>query len=99
MTFTEQIQKTDYVNQINLQLEEWSKRINFIKSQVDKKSIQVKNDYHQNMADWKSKREVLVSKIDEILKHTGTNFESLRFSAQRARFDVQVAFKRLADVN
>lgn len=99
MTSTEQVQRADYVNQLNLQLDEWSKRISLIKSQVDKKSIQVKNDYHQNMADWKAKREVLVTKIDEILKHTGSNFESLRFGAQRARVDVLIAYKKFAEFN
>lgn len=96
---TQNIEKSDYLLQMNAQLDEWSKRINFIKSQVDKRSIQVKNDYHENMSLWKAKREILLAKLDEILKHTGSNFESLRFGAQKARFDVLSAYKKFSDIN
>ncbi len=91
--------KNAYVLKMNTQLEEWSARISLIKSKVDNRSLQVRNDYHENMSEWKSKKENFKNKLDEILKHTGTNFESLRFGAQIARNDVFTVFKRFSELN
>ncbi len=92
-------QKNAYLLKMNAQLDEWSAKISQIKTKVDNRSLQVRNDYHENMAEWKSKKESFKFKLDEILKHTGNNFESLRFGAQMARNDVFVVFKKFSELN
>lgn len=98
MTSGQEAQRLQYILQMKLQLEIWSKRIDSIRTRVQNRSLVVNNDYHQNMAEWKIKKEILMIKMEEVLNHKGTNFDSLRFGAQKARLEVMSVYNKFSNI-
>lgn len=95
-TSTCDVTKDTYLEKVNAQLNEWSAQVMAMKLKVSG-GMAVHNDYHRSVADWQDKRASFLIKLDEI-RSTETNFESLRFGAQRARNDLGILMAKISSM-
>ncbi len=77
--------RDEYVRTLQLKLEEWNMEIDLLTEKADKLSVNLKNEYQEQIEALKKKRESAREKIDEVQLAGESAWEDLKSGIELAR--------------